>query len=264
MLARNFSLEEQKVRQLIDNVATKSVELISQFNIDPGQLKPFSETPKDANNELSRLNMSYEMLLIAHKDATQRAERLALDLKAANEKLRDAAFRDGLTGLFNRRYFQEALSAELGMRRTPSRAVWPDHPGHRRFQGCERQVRPSDRRCGSEHGARRLHQSRRSDVVVRYGGDEFAIILPETNLNGAAVKGEAVRRELESIEIKAGAFPGSRHDQRWHLRLRSAKPLSKERLVVAADRALYRSKREGRNRVTGSRVPVPASPRDRV
>jgi diguanylate cyclase (GGDEF)-like protein len=251
MLAKCFSLDEERVRQLIDNVAAKSIELISQFNIDPGQLKPFSEILQEANEELSRLNMSYEMLLVEHKEAKQRAERLALDLKAANERLRDAAFRDGLTGLFNRRYFQEAINSEL------VRAERHNEPFGLIILDIDDFKAVNDR-YDHQTGdsvlttvARQLiHYSRRSDIVVRYGGDEFAIILPETNLTGAAIKGEAVRKELESIDIKAGAVTVRVTISVGVSAFDPAKPLSKDRLIVAADRALYRSKREGRNRVT--------------
>jgi diguanylate cyclase (GGDEF)-like protein len=251
LLEKQFGLDEQKVDRLIDNVAEKSIELISQFNIDPGQLKPFSQILQEANEELGRLNLSYEMLIMAHREARQKVNWLAAELKTANEKLREAVYRDSLTTVYNHRYFQESLARELERAGRYSRPLSLIMLDIDRFKSVNDEY-------GHQVGDTVLKtialllvkNSRGSDVVARYGGEEFVIILPETTLAGAATKGEVCRSALEKTEISIGAK--SIHAT-VSVGVATSEPnqtLSRDELIRAADRALYRSKNEGKNRVT--------------
>ena len=103
MLLLTFGLNENQSGSLIDTVAEGSRELFAQLEIESAGIKPFTEILEEANKELSRLNLSYEMLVLEYKQAKEKSERLALELQVANERLSDLAFRDGLTGLYNRR-----------------------------------------------------------------------------------------------------------------------------------------------------------------
>ena len=91
-----------------------------------------------------------------------------------------------------------------------------------------------------------INQSRAYTVVARYGGDEFAIVLPSTPKAGALGYGERIKRIVASypfptgtvtISIGTATLPGDAE--------------SRDDLIGAADRALYRAKQEGRNRVGG-------------
>ena len=96
-----FQVNEEAIDALVDAVAQKSVELLAFFDIDPGEMKPFSLLLQDANEELRLINLSYEQVVMQVKQARQKAEELAVELLLDNAKLRDLAFRDGLTGLYN-------------------------------------------------------------------------------------------------------------------------------------------------------------------
>src|SRR5262249_40198157 len=113
MLAATFHMDDHKASGLIDGVAEKSAQLQAEFEIPSDQIKPFSQILQDANQELSRLNMSYELLIIENAEAKKRALRLAKELKSANDRLRELAYRDGLTNLYNHRYFLETMDREL-------------------------------------------------------------------------------------------------------------------------------------------------------
>ncbi|MBV5345242.1 MAG: diguanylate cyclase, partial [Rhodoferax sp.] len=112
-----YKIKEGDIDLLIDEVAEKSVEILSFFEIDPGDMKPFSILLQDVNEELQRINLSYEQVVMQSKQARQKAEELATELLEANIKLREMAFRDGLTGLYNYRYFQELMDREVSLSR---------------------------------------------------------------------------------------------------------------------------------------------------
>jgi diguanylate cyclase (GGDEF)-like protein len=182
------------------------------------------------------------------------------ELEAANEGLREANRRlerlsqlDGLTEIANRRAFDEALALEW---RRCCRAETPlslamvdidcfkdynDHYGHRRGDECLRLV------------ARALRESvhRAGDLVARYGGEEFALLLPAMDAEHAAAFAEMVRARIQALAIPhatSGVAPAVTISAGVATLVppRAAVPGS---LVEAADRALYRAKRDGRNRV---------------
>jgi len=251
LLMKLFGFSEAQTSKLIDAVAEKSVELISQFNIDPRQLKPFSQILQEANEGLSRVNLSYEMLVVDLKEAKEKAERLAIEMKGVNERLREAAIRDGLTGLYNHRSFQEAIVNEI------TRATRHERPVGLVMIDIDHFKAVNDK-YGHQIGDYLLRMiagqiakgSRASDTVARHGGEEFAIILPETDLKGAGIKGESCRRAIESMDFYAGSEVVHTTISVGVAVFDPRRPISKDELIESADRALYRSKNEGRNRVT--------------
>jgi diguanylate cyclase (GGDEF)-like protein len=247
-----FNLDAEHVRELLDDVANKSINILKTFEIDPGDLKPYSQMLQEANEELGKLNLSYENLVMELKEAKEKAERLAHELSDANSRLKELVSRDGLTGLYNHRYFQEIFDKEL------SRAV--------RYQSSVSLIMfdiDSFKKVNDTYGhpagdlvlmniARVVESAiRPSDIVARYGGEEFAVILPETNRAGLKVFAERLRRSIEGVttiaekqEIMVTVSIGG-------TTFTPDQPAAKKQLLIdAADRALYTSKRNGRNCVT--------------
>ena len=251
-MAELFDIDPNLVRELVDDVAHKSIDILQTFELDPGDLKPYSQMLQEANEELGKLNLSYEQLVMELKEAKEKAERLASELSDANSRLKELVSRDGLTGLHNHRYFQEILEKELARAQrynTPVSLIMFDidffkkvndnygHPaGDLVLMNLARVV----------EGA-----VRPSDIVARYGGEEFAVILPETDRSGMKVFAERLRRCIEGIStiannkhinvtISAGGVSFSPKQPQF----------SKQDLIDAADRGLYQSKRNGRNQVT--------------
>lgn len=176
-------------------------------------------------------------------------------------RARDAAIRlstiDPLTGLYNRTFFFAAVDREIARSARSGRGFCllmmdldelkqiNDRHGH--FFG-DRVLR----------GVGEVIQSggRRIDTAARYGGDEFVVLLPETDPTGAFVLAEKIRQEVAELRVLVGgsdirpsvsvgvvSFP---EDGR-----------TSDELMITADRSMYRSKRAGKNRVTG--VSAPAS-----
>ncbi|MFN4325081.1 MAG: diguanylate cyclase [Azonexus sp.] len=186
--------------------------------------------------------------------AEMRASLVALTRKldAANQELIRIASSDGLTGVANRRYFDEALSLEWRRARRHSNPVallmcdidyfkaYNDTYGHLAGDECLRQVARSISR----------HSERPSDTVARFGGKKFAVILAETTIGGALMVAEKIRQGIRELNIAHDASPFG------HVTLSigivSAAPgfdNPPDDLIAAAEKALQRAKQEGRDRI---------------
>jgi len=169
-------------------------------------------------------------------------------LARAHEALRDLAERDGLTGLFNRRRFDQALHVEVlrAMREHQALSLllvdvdhfkrFNDTYGHLAGDACLRAVA-----CGIDHAV-----GRPADMVARFGGEEFAVLLPGTDTAGALQVAEHIRvtvaREADgagtAVTVSIGAatvWPQAGSND--------------VDLIAAADSALYAAKAAGRDRV---------------
>jgi diguanylate cyclase (GGDEF)-like protein len=201
------------------------------------------------NDELNRINERLEGLV----------RQRTLELQVAVKQLEELALRDGLTGLYNHRYLQEALEAELSRARRHQHPVgvlfidvdnfkaYNDRNGHP--AGDRLLKRLADALVGGRNSGLPL-QSRASDIVARYGGEEFLMVLPETGLEGCAVKAERIRRVVSEFDFAdATRQPGGCLSVSIGVAVFPEDGQEKQALIDAADRELYRAKHAGRNRV---------------
>jgi diguanylate cyclase (GGDEF)-like protein len=164
------------------------------------------------------------------------------------ERTERSALTDGLTGLFNHAFFVQALRREVQRaRRNGSKLslVMLDLDNFKQLNDTRGHVE-GDRALVKAAGL--VAESLRDiDICARYGGEEFAVVLPETSVQGAFVVAERIRERIEkqfrkkrglSVTISGGVatFPDDALDH--------------EQLVLEADALLYRSKAEGKNRIT--------------
>ncbi|MFH1676088.1 MAG: GGDEF domain-containing protein [bacterium] len=164
-------------------------------------------------------------------------------------KQKELATIDGMTGLYNHRFFQEALTREISrsMRYgAPVTLLYFDIDHFKKFNDAYgHQVGDEVLKLVARTIRRNL---RDSDIACRYGGEELVAILPDTPLNGGFMAAEKIRKAIESLDlpvdkkivkitISAGVseFPSNAHD--------------KEKLIETADEALYYAKEGGRNQV---------------
>ena len=184
--------------------------------------------------------------------------RTHLTLKAQADLLRQWVYIDGLTGVYNRRHFDERLAAEWAraMRNSAALSVvlidvdlfkrYNDRYGHQAGDDCLRRVA-----AALKAGIRRP-----GDLAARYGGEEFVCLLPDTDLPGALILARQLGAAVQALQIahdasavanvvtvslgvgsKAGTAQGSA-----------------AALLRAADAQLYRAKAEGRNRACGAEL----------
>ena len=167
------------------------------------------------------------------------------ELQQVNRFLAESVNRDGLTGLYNHRYFQEAANRELSLALRHDRAfslLFADVDSFKQYNDAH----------GHQAGdtvlktiADLLHGSiRGTDIVARYGGEEFVVLLPETGREQAGILAERIRAAIAghpfphrqiTVSIGISTFPGDGK--------------TPGELIRVADRALYRAKEEGRNAV---------------
>ncbi len=168
------------------------------------------------------------------------------------EAIYELAVRDGLTGLFNRRKFQEEGEREFARALRHGRPLAllmfdidlfknvNDHYGHLRGDAVLQRV-----------ASLVAGELRRDEVLARIGGEEFAVLCPETGLEGGAVLAERLRAALaECLHPDGGA--GFHVTCSFGVAAFVPGQASLQDLLAAADRALYASKDAGRNRVTCS------------
>ncbi|OKO79777.1 diguanylate cyclase [Bradyrhizobium sp. NAS96.2] len=177
--------------------------------------------------------------------------------KDLEDKLAVLASSDGLTGLANRRHFDEQLESEWERAKregTPLSLLlldvdhfkkFNDQYGHQAGDGCLRSVA----RVLSE-------QARRpADVAARYGGEEFALLLPNTDAAGCAQVGERIRQAIRDLGILHALNPPSRLitlSLGGATHLPASDKLHCASLIEAADKALYAAKECGRDRLVMS------------
>ena len=173
--------------------------------------------------------------------------------KDVEEHLSNLAVHDGLTGIYNRRYFDETLAREWKrtMReKAPLSLImldidyfkkYNDTYGHQAGDECLRQV------ATTISGALR----RPADMAARYGGEEFVVVLPNLKLEDSAKFGETIRAKIEALKMEHKQSDANPFIT-VSLGIASIVPSSissYEELVGAADKALYSAKNKGRNRV---------------
>ncbi len=250
-MASFFNITADQTRTLLDDVAKKSLDILNIFDIDPGKLKPYSQMLQEANEELGKLNLTYEQLVLELKESKKKSEIFAGKLREANARLEELAFRDGLTNLYNHRYFQEILGIEL------ARVKRYKHPlGLILFDiDFFKDVNDSFGHPAGDQVLINLAKTisaavRPNDIVARYGGEEFAVILPETNLTGLKVFAERLRRCAASVTTILRESSVNITISCGGVHISSSDNVTQQELINLADRGLFISKQNGRNRVT--------------
>jgi len=194
-----------------------------------------------------------EAELMARLNTGKRIVTLERSLRSANEENRRLSITDPLTGVHNRRYLMEQLPHEM------ERAVRYRHPLAAIMCDVDHFKVINDthgHQCGDEvlrAVAERLRQGiRHGDLLVRYGGEEFAIVLVETSVVNAAAAAEHLREQLAGTPFLstqgALAVTASFGVSGWSSEVPSHASL--DMLMARCDIAVYDSKAAGRNRVT--------------
>jgi len=241
---------------LADRMASSQKEKLriqhDRFNLIR-RLHQEKEKAYDAEKDKLSLEKKYSSNLEA--EVVARTEELQITLKeleSANEKLKNISITDALTGLNNRRSFDEFWQREYKRAHRDNSylsLIILDIDFFKKVN--DKYGHPAGDLCLQEVAKCLLaHASREQDFIARYGGEEFAIILPSTKRDGAMAVAENIRKHVECLEISwedqpirltisAGLCSQIPHDTDY---------LSRDAMLQRADQALYQAKRNGRNR----------------
>lgn len=190
-------------------------------------------------------------------EAFRQLHALQRELEASNRELQRISCQDGLTGIYNRRHFdayldqewaralREGVNISLVLADIDYFKAYNDHYGHPAGDGCLQYVA----------GVFREVLQRPGDLAARYGGEEFVVVLPKTDMEGAAIIAESLRTRVERLNLRH-EFSKVANLVTLSIGIATVRPNPRMRpheLVGLADKALYQAKQKGRNRCEQAR-----------
>jgi two-component system, sensor histidine kinase LadS len=195
-----------------------------------------------------------EELEVRVLDRTNELERAMKNLEMANKELSKMSYTDPMTKLYNRRYFDQILSSEVkraSRTRQPVSVILADIDHFKQVNDLHGHLIGDE--CLRIVAATMSQQmGRTSDLIARFGGEEFAMILPATAPQNALIVADRARAAVEKINF---IHRGNRIDLRISLGVAGWVPEASEtpdRILAMADKALYDAKQGGRNRAVAA------------
>ncbi len=248
-----FQFSQQAIEDLLAEIRTRVDSVAEMYSVDVSQVGDPQELMSQAKEQLVQLAMRQHVSMNQAMERQQQAEREKLNLENQNQQLKEKAFFDPLTEIYNRRYFDETFqneSARCAREQKPLGLLMTDID---HFKNLNDTYGHQFGDLVLQHAAKRLKDTLRDcDIVARYGGEEFVILAHQPTLDGLTTLAERIRCSIESlclefegqavaITISVGAAIVDVDQKIDELN---------ECLIGLADAALYESKRNGRNRVT--------------
>ncbi|MCP3888259.1 MAG: GGDEF domain-containing protein [Desulfobulbaceae bacterium] len=250
--AKLLKLKPEPIETILDQVHTRVEEAGTYFNLKIKCSKSVQEILQEANIRLSLINLDYDQMNKQLIQAKIHLENLTRELEEKNRTLDNLANLDGLTGVFNHRYFQNALDQEVSRairHETELSILLIDIDHFKKFNDTYGHqvgdfVLTEFSQCLQDN-------IRKYDTLARYGGEEFVIILPETNAEDALLVAEKLRVAVDSASFKDQLEEYHVTASFGHACCKPAvqESFAKDKLINQADLALYDAKDKGRNRV---------------
>ncbi|HEV2593669.1 MAG TPA: GGDEF domain-containing protein [Sphingomicrobium sp.] len=181
-------------------------------------------------------------------DALADAMSLSLANLALRERLRTQALRDGLTGLYNRRYMEDALERymeQAARTQLPLSIVMIDLDHFKKLN--DEHGHAMGDAVLSEAASAILGAIAATDIACRYGGEELVVLLPNCRLDEASAKAEMMRGRIERLSDRHGVSVSASFGVAAIAETSSARDV-----LADADKALYHAKQQGRNRVVAA------------
>jgi len=214
------------------------------------------EAREEGSDEIGELAQSFNTMAKAVRHYTEDLESIIAarteELQAANKRLEQLATTDQLTDAWNRRYFDEAARRALELARRNERPLSVVLVDTDKFKSVNDTFgHPVGDEVLKAVAAVLKENARKSDLVARFGGEEFAILMPEAGIGLAAQAAERMRAALEAeVQPRVEALGDRVITACFGVAAFENESDRLEDLLSAADVAMYESKESGRNRVT--------------
>lgn len=252
LTASFFQFDEQRLKEFLDLARERFDVCAEMFNFTSASIPSTTELMAEANAHLSELTLKMQMENAFVVKRQKELEDNQRTLESRNQQLQRQVFRDPLTKIYNRQFFDETFAKEL------QRCVRMAAPVGLIFCDADRFKRINDT-YGHLFGdevlqkiAEIIKESIRScDTLARYGGEEFVILLYQPTDEGIERIAERIRLRIEQEDF---AFESKPVDVTISLGAVISIPSKSEiglaeRLLKTADQQMYRAKQAGRNRV---------------
>lgn len=249
---RLLGLSSADINNILGELHHQVDQSAAYFGLNIKNTKSIQEILQEANIRLSLLNLNYDQINQQLVQAKIKLEVLTRELQEKNKILDNLANIDGLTEVYNHRYFQISLDQEISRslrHQSTISLLLIDIDHFKKFNDT----------YGHQAGdfvlknfcAVLLENLRKYDTLARYGGEEFIIILPETTEEEALLVAEKLRSAIDNATF---ADLNNEYHVTASFGLASACPIkvdafNKNTLIQQADQALYEAKKAGRNRV---------------
>jgi diguanylate cyclase (GGDEF)-like protein len=248
-----LGLGNEDLEHILSEVHVQVDQAAEYFGLNIKNTKPIQEILQEANIRLSLINLDFEQMNKELIKAKMALENLTSELKQKNSLLENLANVDGLTEIYNHRFFQNTLDKEISRairNETELSLLMIDIDLFKKFNDSY------GHQVGDfilkKFAAILTGELRKYDTLARYGGEEFAVILPDTSSNEAISVAEKLRKAVDDYVFKST-------ETNYHITasfgVSTARPVtddsfSKGKLIKMADSALYDAKEAGRNRVS--------------
>jgi len=241
---RHFTMDEKELPQFLAPLSEKIAAFAALLRIDLGESTDFSAAFARAGSELVRLS------ICANLDGQREAE-MARRAESEAQKWRHEAAFDPLTKIFNRRFLENKLQELFDLARTTRvqfGVLFLDLDG----------FKPLNDRFGHAFGDLVLQkvadgltsEIRQTDVVARFGGDEFCVIADAVDEEGLRQLGQRIWTRLNSTTIRHGSAEGSVGVSIGAVLFDASSTWTKpEEILAAADAEMYQAKKQGKNRL---------------
>jgi diguanylate cyclase (GGDEF)-like protein len=176
---------------------------------------------------------------------------IAIENALLFEKTKRQAVIDGLTQVYNHRYFQQIVKVEVkraGRHQTPLSLIMMDIDNFKKFN--DHYGHPKGDEVLKEIARILIENVRSIDIVARYGGDEMAVILPQTEIDGAMIVANRIKKKMVTLDIlKKPKAKISLSQGIATYSVEKDKSVQADQLILKADRALLTAKKKGRNKI---------------
>ena len=246
-----IGVPQNATADVLDRIPTLLGEAAAAFDRAIPAQEKLDELVSDANRRLVEMNNNYERVLVQLEQLIREKDQLASQLRRANEELATVAATDALTGLPNRRAFEQSLRRDLARAERSKEPVTVvmidvdffkkvnDTYGHATGDVVLRSVAEIVRST-----------LRTGDMAARLGGEEFVAVLPNANAEGGKIVAERLRTKLAATPMPGPSGPFHVTASFGVATVQGAACRGAEGpMLEKADAALYEAKRTGRNRV---------------